>query len=383
MTAMSPVPPAAQAGRAHVDLGQLRREVQAFLTDARTTGMFTPTVDCWLRGFDLPFSRELAARGWLGVTWPERFGGRNWPNAARFVITEELLRFGAPITAHWMGDRQIGPSVLRHGTPELRHEFLPRIAASEVTFCICMSEPNAGSDLAALATRAEPADGGWLLNGTKIWTSHAQHASHGYLLARTSREERRHDGLTEFIIDMDWPGITVTPVADMSGGRHFNEVAFSNVLVPASRVLGEVGNGWRQVTEQLSFERGGPERVLTAYPLLEHAVTQVAGKPHLYPELGELIARLRTLRRMALSLTDALDRGEAPVHQAAALKVVGTEFEQRVVDFAARALDVEADPLGDGVAGLLAGAITASPGFTIRGGSTGVLLSILAKGRNR
>src|SRR5580693_2039375 len=381
MTAASPIPapPVEPAPRAAVDLGELRRDVQEFLTSARANGAFAPAVDCWLRGFDLGFSRELAARGWLGVTWPRRYGGRNWPNAARFVITEELLRFGAPITAHWMGDRQIGPSVLRYGTPELRHEFLPRIVASEVTFCICMSEPNAGSDLAALATRAEPAGGGWLLNGTKIWTSHAQHASHGYLLARTSRGERRHDGLTEFIIDMDWPGITVTPVADMSGGRHFNEVVFSNVLVPASRVLGEVGNGWRQVTEQLSFERGGPERVLTAYPLLEYAVTEVAGKPHLHAELGEITARLRTLRHMALSLTDALDRGEAPTVQAAVLKVVGTEFEQRVVDFAVRALDVEADPAGDGVAGLLAGAITASPGFTIRGGSTGVLLSILAK----
>ena len=270
MTATSPVPLAAPAGRIPVDLGQLRHQVQAFLTDARAADVFTPTVDCWLRGFDLQFSRELSARGWLGVTWPERFGGRNWPNAARFVITEELLRFGAPITAHWMGDRQIGPSLLRHGTPELQHEFLPRIVASEVTFCICMSEPNAGSDLAALATRAAPAEGGWLVNGTKIWTSHAQHASHGYLLARTSRAQHRHDGLTEFIIDMDWPGITVTPIADMSGGRHFNEVAFRNVFVPASRVLGEIGNGWRQVTEQLSFERGGPERVLSAYPLLEH-----------------------------------------------------------------------------------------------------------------
>ena len=147
----------------------------------------------------------------------------------------------------------------------------------------------------------------------------------------------------------------------------------------ASRVLGEIGNGWRQVTEQLSFERGGPERVLTAYPLLEHAVTQVADKPHLHAELGEIVARLRTLRRLALSLTDALDRGEAPAAQAAALKVVGTEFEQRVVDFAARALDVEADPGSGGVAGLLAEAITASPGFTIRGGATAVLLSILAK----
>jgi alkylation response protein AidB-like acyl-CoA dehydrogenase len=379
MTAISPVPSAAPAERAHVDLGQLRQEVQAFLTDARATGVFTPTVDCWLRGFDLGFSRELSARRWLGVTWPERFGGRNWPNAARLVITEELLRFGAPVTAHWMGDRQIGPSLLRHGTPELQHEFLPKIVASEVTFCVCMSEPGAGSDLAAVATRAEPADGGWLVSGTKIWTSHAQHASHGYLLARTSQGEKRHDGLTEFIIDMDWPGITVSPIVDMSGGRHFNEVTFRNVLVPASRVLGEVGNGWRQVTEQLSFERGGPERVLTAYPLLEHAVTHVAGKPHLHAELGELIARLRTLRHMALSLTDALDRGEAPAAQAAALKVVGTEFEQRVVDFAARALDIEADPLGGGVAGLLADAITASPGFTIRGGATSVLLSILAK----
>ena len=380
MTVMSPVPTAAPAERAHVDLVQLRHEVQTFLAHARAAGAFRPTVDCWLRGFDLSFSRELAARGWLGVTWPERFGGRNWPNAARFVITEELLRFGAPITAHWMGDRQIGPSLLRHGTPELQHEFLPKIVASEVTFCICMSEPGAGSDLAALATRAEPAEGGWLVTGTKIWTSHAQHATHGYLLARTSRGERRHDGLTEFIIDMDWPGVTVTPIADMSGGQHFNEVTFSEVFVPAGRVLGQVGNGWHQVTEQLSFERGGPERVLTAYPLLELAVTQVAGKPHLQAELGEIIARLRTLRHLALSLTDALDRGETPVQQAAALKVVGTEFEQRVVDFAARALDVQADPLGEGVAGLLAGAMTASPGFTIRGGSTAVLLSILAKG---
>jgi alkylation response protein AidB-like acyl-CoA dehydrogenase len=383
MTATSPVPLAAPAERSPVDLGQLRHEVQTFLTDARAAGVFRPTVDCWLRGFDLRFSRELAARGWLGVTWPERFGGRNWPNAARFVITEELLRFGAPITAHWMGDRQIGPSLLRHGTAELQQEFLPKIVASEITFCICMSEPNAGSDLAAVATRAAPAEGGWLVNGTKIWTSHAQHASHGYLLARTSRGQKRHDGLTELIIDMDWPGITVTPIADMSGGRHFNEVAFRNVFVPASRVLGEIGNGWRQVTEQLSFERGGPERVLTVYPLLELAVAQAAGKPHLHAELGEIIARLRTLRHLALSLTDALDRGEAPVQQAAALKVVGTEFEQRVVDFAARALDVEADPQSEGVAGLLAGAITASPGFTIRGGATAVLLSILAKGADR
>jgi len=381
MTAASltPAPPMAPAPRAPVDLGLLRREVRDFLADARARGAFTPAVDCWLRGFDLGFSRELAARGWLGVSWPQRYGGRNWPSAARFVITEELLRFGAPITAHWMGDRQIGPSLLRHGSDQLKDEFLTRIAASEVTFCICMSEPGAGSDLASLTTRADQVPGGWLVNGAKIWTSHAQHASHGYLLARTSREGRRHEGLTEFIIDMDWPGITVTPIADMSGARHFNEVAFHDLFIPAGRVLGTAGAGWRQVTEQLSFERGGPERVLTAYPLLEHLVAAADGRPELHADLGRAFARLRTLRRMALALTDALDRGEAPVRQAAALKIVGTEFEQHLVDLAARALDVEADPSGGGVAGLLASAITASPGFTIRGGATAVLLSILAR----
>jgi acyl-CoA dehydrogenase len=379
-SSLIPVPPGrTPARRASVDLGQLRREVRDFLAGARARGVFTPVVDCWLRGFDLGFSRELAARGWLGVTWPERYGGRDWPNAARFVITEELLRFGAPITAHWMGDRQIGPSLLRHGSDQLKDEFLGQIAAAEVTFCICLSEPDAGSDLASLTTRADRVPGGWLVNGTKIWTSHAQHASHGYLLARTSREDRRHQGLTEFIIDMDWPGITVTPITDMSGARHFNEVAFRDLLIPDGRVLGTAGAGWRQVTEQLSFERGGPERVLTAYPLLEHLVTAADGRPLLHAELGTALARLRTLRRMALALTDALDRGEAPVQQAAALKIVGTEFEQDLVDLAARVLDVEADPTGGGVVGLLASAITASPGFTIRGGATAVLLSILAR----
>jgi alkylation response protein AidB-like acyl-CoA dehydrogenase len=381
MTAASttPAPSTAPAGYAPVDLGQLRREVRDFLSWARATGVFTSRVDCWLRGFDPGFSRELGARGWLGVTWPLRYGGRNWPGAARFVITEELLRFGAPITAHWMGDRQIGPSLLRHGSDQLKDEFLPRIAVSEATFCICMSEPDAGSDLASLTTRADPVPGGWLVNGAKVWTSHAQHASHGYLLARTSREDRRHQGLTEFIIDMDWPGITVTPIADMSGARHFNEVTFQDLFIPDGRVLGTAGAGWGQVTEQLSFERGGPERVLTAYPLLEHMVAAAGGRPDLHAELGTAFARLRTLRRMALALTDALDRGEAPVQQAAALKIAGTEFEQHVVDLAARMLDIEADPSDGGVAGLLASAITASPGFTIRGGATAVLLSILAK----
>lgn len=365
--------------RALVDLDQLRREVQAFLTDARERNRFTPMCDGWLRGFDLDFSRELSARGWLGVTWPIEYGGRNWPNSARFVITEELLRFGAPITAHWMGDRQIGPSLLRHGTAEQKAQFLPRIATSEITFCIGMSEPGSGSDLASVSTRAEPVEGGWSVTGTKIWTSHAHHASHGYLLARTSRESNRHQGLTEFIIDMNSPGITVTPILDMSGEHHFNQLALDQVFIPTERALGTIGGAWSQITEQLSFERGGPERLLTTYPLLEAIVTAVADKPHLHGELGAVISRMRTLRQMALALTEVLDRGEAPVQQAAALKIMGTEFEQRVVDFAVRALDVEADPAGNGAAALLASAITASPGFTIRGGATAVLLSILAK----
>jgi acyl-CoA dehydrogenase len=357
----------------------LRNEVRELTNSWLSQGRYTPRSDCWLRSFDLEFSRELAERGLVGLTWPREFGGGGLDARSRLAVVEELLRAGAPVAAHWIGDRQIGPTILRHGSRDLQHEFLPRIIRAEVVFCLGMSEPEAGSDLAAVHTVAAKVDGGWVVNGRKTWTSHAHRATHAYLLARTDSGGRKHHGLSEFVADMSSPGIEVSPILDMSGEHHFNEVAFTDVFVPEHRLIGEVGNGWKQVIEQLSFERGGPERVLSTYPLLIAALTHLRETDdHRFDmEVGELVARLATLRRQCWNIAEALDEGRAPVIDAASLKYLGTAFEVDVIEFARRVgLPADRDSA-------LAQALLASPGFSIRGGSSDILLSIIAKSEAR
>lgn len=359
------------------DLVELRREVRDLVDRWRGAGRYEPRSDNWMRGFDPEFSGELADRGLTGLTWPREYGGQGRGQLARLAVNEELLRAGAPVAAHWIGDRQIGPAVLRHGTPELRKEILPGIAAARFVFCLGMSEPDAGSDLAAVRTTAVPAEGGWRVNGRKIWTTGAHHATHIYLLARTERGERKHEGLTEFIVDMDTPGVQVAPIVDLAGEHHFNEVTFTDVLVPAHRVLGAVGGAWKQVTEQLSFERGGPERFLSTYPLFA-LVLDHAG-PEDRAAVGRMVARLATLRRLAWNVAASLDAGAAPIVDAATLKYLGNAFENDVIGFARQACRADRPALtaawGD--------ALLASPGFTIRGGAADVLLSIIAKQETR
>lgn len=235
---------------------ELRSSVRDVTSQWRAAGRFEPRSDSWLRSPDVEFSRELAARGLIGMTWPQEYGGGEFSNIDRLAVTEELLRAGAPVAAHWIADRQIGPAILRCGTPELRREILPGIVNAESFFCLGMSEPEAGSDLAAVKTVATAVDGGWLLRGHKVWTTGAHFATHAYVLARTSPGERKHHGLSEFIMDMNSDGVLVSPIVDMAGEHHFNELVLDDVFVPHGRLLGEEGNGWRQVIEQLSFERG-------------------------------------------------------------------------------------------------------------------------------
>lgn len=358
---------------------ELRQAVRDLTGEWLAAGRYVPRSDCWLRSFDLEFSRELAARGLIGLTWPTEFGGAGLDARSRLAVTEELLRAGAPVAAHWIGDRQIGPTILRYGAPELQHELLPGIVAAEYLFCLGMSEPEAGSDLAAVHTTAVKTDGGWRVNGRKTWTSQAHHATHAYLLARTDASGRKHEGLSEFVVDMASDGVEVSAIWDMSGEHHFNEVSFTDVFVPDGRLIGQLGNGWRQVTEQLSFERGGPERVLSTYPLLREVMQQLreAGDGRFDTELGELVARLSVLRRQCWEIAEALDDGRAPITEAASLKYLGTKFEVDVVEFARRT--------GFGLAqdDSLAQALCAAPGFSIRGGSSDVLLSIIAKSEVR
>jgi acyl-CoA dehydrogenase len=363
------------------ELADLRDAVRALAAEWRAAGRYEPRCDAWLRSYDRDFTRELAARGWIGMTWPTDLGGGGHSNVKRLVVTEELLRAGAPVAAHWIADRQIGPAILRYGARELQEEFLPRIASGEITFCLCMSETEAGSDLAAVRTKARRDGEGWRLTGAKIWTSHAHESEYAYVLARTDDSGPKHAGLTELIVDMGSDGIEVRPILDLEGEHHFNEVFFDDVAVPGRWTLGEVDGAWTQATEQLAFERGGPERLLSTYPLLVALVewSSEHEDPAAVTAIGQLVARLKALRRLAFEVAMAMDAGEAPVTRAAMLKHAGTAFEQSVAEVARRLTGIEPDPTGDGLARLLAQALLAGPGFTIRGGSSDVLLGIIAR----
>src|SRR4051812_24789404 len=292
---------------------KLRAEVRAFLEQERAAGEWTPRADVWLSGWDERFTKELGRRGWLGMTIPVEYGGHGASPLDRYVVTEELLAAGAPVAAHWVADRQIGPSLIRFGTEEQRRKFLPGIAAGEVYFGIGMSEPDSGSDLASVRTKAERVDGGWALTGTKVWTSGAHHAHAFFALARSAPRDDadRHAGLSQFIVELNAPGVTIRPIRLLTGAHHFNEVVFDRVFVPDAMVLGEVGAGWHQVTSELAFERSGPERFLSTYPLLAALVAELgaAGEPGVRREVGALVTRLWTLRRMSLAIAGALASG--------------------------------------------------------------------------
>jgi len=364
------------------ECAEVRAEVRAFLDAERAAGSYLPRCDSWLAGFDPGFSQRLADRGWIGTTFPKEYGGLGATSFTRFVIAEELLAAGAPVAAHWIADRQSGPSILRFGTESQRERFLPKIARGELFFAIGMSEPDAGSDLAGVRTRAVRVDGGWLVNGTKVWTSHA-HAAHRMLtLVRTSPldPERRHAGLSQFVVDLASPGVRCSPINLISGAHHFNEVSLVDVFVPDEDLLGAVGEGWRQVTHELANERSGPERILSTYPLLEAARPVLSESPNGRRVLGRLTAELWTLRSMSIAVAAELHAGRSPDVAAAVVKDLGTRFERDLVHTIAEELTVQPDPTARGtLAGMLAGALLHSPGFTLRGGTNEVLRGVIAK----
>ena len=367
---------------ADAELRELRGAVQGFLDGERAAGVFEPRCDSWMRSFDRAFSQRLGANGWLGITWPTEYGGGGRSHRARLIVTEELLRAGAPVAAHWIAERQIGPAIVRYGSDALRQELLAPIAAGDLTFCLGMSEPEAGSDLAAVRTLAVRDGADYRITGAKIWTTNAHHAEYAYVLACTDREAEKDARLTEFVVDMHAPGVEVRPIYDLAGEHHFNEVMFDDVPVPAGRVIGEVGRGWAQVTAQLAFERGGPERFLSAYPLLDALVRHVAdgdGADGATERVGELIARLRGLRALNWRIAELMDAGVAPVAPAAMLKILGTRFEQDIVEFGRWLLEPEPDPTAADLAAMVGDVQLAMPGISLRGGATEILAGIVAR----
>ena len=326
------------------ELAKLRGELREFLVADRAEFGWQPKADAWLSSWDEAFSARLGAAGFLGLTIPPEYGGRGLGHLHRYVVTEELLACGAPVAAHWIADRQVGPGLLSYGTEEQRRRLLPEIAAGRYFSAIGMSEPQAGSDLAAAAARATRTDGGWVLSGTKVWTSGAHLAHQIVVLARTSAPDaaHRHAGFSQFIVPTDSPGIDISPIVLMSGEHHFNEVHFDEVFIDDDNVLGEIGDGWRQVTTELSVERSGPERILSTAPLLTALVRLLAAQDvvadHTAAAVGEILAQLISLRQLSVSVARALADGHAPVNEAALVKDLGTRFEQESVELAAALL---------------------------------------------
>lgn len=367
---------------------RLREEVRAFLRDELAAGTYTPHLGH--AEFDAAFTRRIAQRGWIGMTWPERYGGQARSYLERFVVTEEMLAVAAPCAAHWFADRQTGPSLLRYGTEALRQKYLPAIARGECYFALGMSEPNSGSDLASVRTRAERVEGGWRVTGQKVWTSWAHKAHAFFVLCRTSADSgNRHEGLSQLIVELDQPGVTVRPIRFMDGSHHFNEVFLDNVFVPDAMVVGEIGQGWKQVTSELALERSGPERFMTTFPLLVELIRRLGANPDARAAdmVGRLTARFWTLRRMALAIALTLDptvsdSATTPdlATEAALVKDMGTFYEREIVDAARLLTEIEPDPTAlDTFERYLAETLYAAPIATIRGGTTQVLRTLIAR----
>jgi alkylation response protein AidB-like acyl-CoA dehydrogenase len=354
----------------------LRRSVRDFVAAEIDEGLITPVGNSWLVGWDESFTRRLAGQGWVGMTIPPKYGGKGGSFRDRFAVTEELLAAGAPVAAHWIAERQIAPSLLKYGTEAQKRRFLPDIAAGTVFFAIGMSEPDAGSDLASVRTRAERVEGGWLVTGNKVWTSGAHHSHYFIVLARTTATdaEDRHAGLSQFIVDLNGPGVDVRPIISLDGSHHFNEVFLDAAFVADADVFGEIGNGWEQVTSELGYERSGPERYLSTMPLLD--ALNADGEPD--PNVGRFVARLAALHTVSSSVADALADGDNVDLEASMVKVIGTQAEGDIAEVAALR--------GAGTSGnhrlrsLADAALLDRPGFTLRGGTNEILRGVIARG---
>jgi len=365
---------------------ELRADVRAFLADEIARGTFTPGKGLQQDAFDRGFSKRVGEQGWIGMTWPKQYGGREMTHLDRYVVTEEMRAVTAPTWCHFVADRQSGPVILKYGTDQMKEEILPAICRGELCFAIGMSEPGSGSDLFGASTKATLDGDHYRINGRKVWTSNAHRADYMIALFRTSpptKENRRH-GLTQFLVKMDTPGISINPINAMPGMSDFNEVLFEDVMIPADHILGEVDGAWKQATAELAYERSGPERFLETYYVLVALAEQLGDQPDLRGAegLGRLVAQLHTLRRMSVSVAGMLHEGKEPVLEASIVKDVGTLWEQ-ALPAKARTLGAFADPQPGNehdFDDLIEFAQLVAPKLTIQGGTTEILRGIIARG---
>jgi len=356
----------------------LRDDVRQFLDDnpehlrARNSDFVT--------GHDPKFSEKLGAKGWIGMTWPVEFGGGGKTFFERYVVTEELLAAGAPVSAHWIADRQSGPLLLSFGTDDQKRKYIPAIARGESFFSIGMSEPDTGSDLASVRTTAKREGDEYVINGTKVWTTDAHRNNFIICLVRTEDPtENRHAGLSQIIVDLKKDGANIRPIQNMAGGEDFNEVVFDGVRVPADRVVGEPGNGWSQVTSELAYERSGPERFLSSFRVFVELIRDCGEEPepHQQAAIGRIAAHLMTMRRMSISIASMLEEGKDVAHEAALVKELGNNFEKILPEIARLSVSQNVSTLFKQT---FRDTILLSPSFTLRGGTREIMRGVIARG---
>lgn len=366
---------------------RFRQEVREFLENEIRQGLWEPMCDGWIQGYNPDFTRRVAQRGWIGLTWPKEYGGQGRSHIDRLILTEEMLRYGAPAACHWFADRQVGGAILAFGTEELKREFLPRIASGEAYFGVSMSEPGAGSDLASLQTRAVEDGDYYVINGQKTWTSCAHFAHYFYLVARTDPQAPRHRGISEFIVAADSPGLTRLPIIDITGTEAWNDLFFDNVRVHKRYLIGQKNRGFYQILNQLDYERSGMERLMGNYVLFEAIIrfareNKLSQDPAIRFKLAQLQIEFEVGRLLIYRVASVMEEGRAPTWESAMSKAFCTEFEKRVANTAMEVLG----PYGQLVKGsryvplrgIAAHSYLGSRGYSLQGGTTEILKNILA-----
>ena len=366
---------------------KFRQEVRDFLEDEIKKGYWEPTVDSWIHTFDPEFTKRVARKGWIGLTWPKEYGGQGCSHVDRLILTEEMLKYGPPAALHWFNDRQIGGAILSFGTEELKQEFLPRIVKGEMYFGIGMSEPGSGSDLASLQTKATEDGDDYIINGQKTWTSCAQFAEYFYIVARTDPDAPKQKGISEFLIDGSLPGISRISMIDIAGAEAWNDIFFDNVRVPKKYLIGQKNRGFYQILHQLDFERSGLERLMSNYPLFEAVVqfskeTKLSRNPVIRNKLAQLQVEFEIGRLLVYKVATIMDEGRSPNRESSMSKAYSTEFEKRLAIVAMGILG----PYGQLMPGSKSAPIRGmapisylnSQGYSLQGGTTEILKNILA-----
>ena len=364
-----------------------RQEVRAFVREElreRPGG----GLEAWQ--FDRGFIKKLAAKGWQTLAWPKEYGGQGAGHIKQLVYNEEIAYQDAPATD--LGSDRVGPTIILYGTEEQKARFLPSIVSGDAVWCQGFSEPEAGSDLASLQTRAVEDGDTFVINGSKIWTSFAHLAQSMILLARTDPDAPKHKGISYFLVDMKTPGITIQPLVDLSGRHTFNQVFFDNVRIPRDSLLGEINRGWYVAAATLDFERSGIQRVIGSMRTYEQLVgyareTRQNGNPLLAQplvrnKLADLKIEFEVGRLLSYRVAWMQSKGQIPNYEASVSKLYGSELAQRLAGAGVRILGMGGQ-LAPGspwapLKGRFENLYLAAAGLTVAAGTSEIQRNIIA-----